>query len=90
MTRQTKAARWFQWKLCPWNRKPTMTVKMVSEITSCITFSCTSVKGPPLPMKPMRFAGTAKQYSMKAMLQEKAMTPMRGQLLLIPASCKRR
>ena len=67
-----------------------MTVKMVREMTSWMTFSCTSVKGPPLPMKPMRLAGTAKQYSMKAMLHEKAMTAIKGQWLLTPASCRRR
>ena len=30
------------------------------------------------------------QYSKKAIIHEKAMTPMRGQLLLTPDCCKRR
>ena len=81
-----KAATWFQWSDWPWKRKPTMRVKIVSEMTSWMTLSCTRVKGPPLPTKPMRLAGTAKQYSTNAMLQEKTMTAMSGQLELTPVS----
>ena len=76
--RHRKAAIWFQWSSSPWNRNPAMTVNTVKDMTSCITFSCISVKGPPFPVKPALLAGTMRQYSKKAMHHEKAMTPMRG------------
>ena len=56
----------------------------VSDTHSCITLSCTRLNGPPLAMNPMRLAGTWQQYSKKAIAQLKAMTPMSGQLLLVP------
>jgi len=51
---------------------------MIKVITSCITFSCINVKGPPFSTKPIRLAGTWNTYSKKAMLQEKATTPISG------------
>ena len=59
-------------------------VKITSESTSWIIFSCIRLKGPPLSIKPIRLAGTIKQYSMNAMPQEKAMTPINGQFELTP------
>ena len=88
--RQKKAAMWFHWTGVPLNRKVTMTVKMVREITSWITLSCIRLKGPPLPWKPMRLAGTVRQYSKKAMPQEKRMMRMSGQPVEIFISCSLR
>lgn len=45
------------------------TVNTEREITSWITFSWTSEKGPPLPTNPILFAGTWQQYSKRAMPQ---------------------
>lgn len=50
-------------------------------------FNCISEKGPPFPAKPIRFAGTWAQYSKKAMNQERAITPIRGQWLITLVSC---
>ena len=44
-----------------------------------MTFNCIKLKGPPLPEKPIRFAGTVRQYSKKAIPQEKRMTIISGQ-----------
>ena len=73
-----KAATWFHCTGCPLKRKVTMTVKTVREITSWITLSCIRLKGPPLPLKPMRFAGTVRQYSKKAIHQENRMMRISG------------
>src|SRR5690348_9074351 len=43
--------------------------KTTRVITSCITFSCSKVNGPPFSLKPILFAGTWKQYSKKAIAQ---------------------
>ena len=64
-----------------------MMVKMVREITSWITFSSIRLKGPPFPWKPIRLAGTVRQYSKKAMPQEKRMMRMSGQPVEIFISC---
>lgn len=56
----------------------------MSDNASCIIFSCISEKGPPLPLNPMRFAGTWHAYSASAMSHEKRMTAMSGQWLLRP------
>ncbi len=40
--------------------------KTMSVITSCMTFSCTMVNGPPVSDDPKRLAGTWKQYSKNA------------------------
>ena len=82
--RHTKAAKWFQCSDCPWNRRFAIPAKTMSDTTSWITLSWTSVKGPPLSIKPIRLAGTWQQYSKKAMHHENAMTPISGQLLLTP------
>lgn len=42
---------------------------MVRVITSWITFNCIREKGPPFPSKPIRLAGTWKQYSKNAIPQ---------------------
>ena len=89
-TIQKKAAMWFHWMGCPLNTKVTMTVKMVREITSWITLSCIRLKGPPFPTKPMRLAGTVRQYSKKAIPQEKRMMRMSGQPVEIFISCSLR
>ena len=44
-----------------------------------MTLSCMRLNGPPLPLKPMRLAGTVRQYSKKAIPQEKRMTQINGQ-----------
>ena len=51
-----------------------MTVKTVRLITSWITLSCISEKGPPLMLDPMRLAGTCKQYSKNAIPHENRIT----------------
>ena len=69
--RQTKAAIWFQWKVWPLNTSIVKSENMVRETTSWITLSWTRLKGPPLSTKPMRLAGTWKEYSKRAMPHEK-------------------
>ena len=54
-------------------------MKIIRVITSCITFNCISVKGPPLPTKPIRLAGIWHEYSAKAMAHEKRITRYKGQ-----------
>lgn len=81
-----KAARWFHCKCWPWKSRLAMTVKTTSDTTSWITLSWMSENGPHVPSKPMRLAGTWQQYSKKAIPHEKAITPIRGQYLLTPAS----
>ena len=44
-------------------------MKTIKVITSWITFSSSSEKGPPCPLKPILFAGTCMQYSKKAIPQ---------------------
>jgi len=56
------------------------TTNTVRVITSCITFNCKSVNGPPLSWYPMRLAGTWKQYSNKAIPQLISITAKRGRL----------
>ena len=77
--RQRNAARWFHCRPSPLNISVTITVNTVSEITSWMTFSCISVKGPPFPVKPILLAGTWAQYSKKASPQEKRITIITGQ-----------
>ena len=78
---------WFQCKLCPWKRIFIMTANTPRLIHSCMTFNCISEKGPPLPTKPMRFAGTWQQYSNRAMPHEKAITPIIGHFAATPVAC---
>ena len=78
-TRQAKEARWFQWKAWPLKTNITITVKMLREMTSWITLSCIRLKGPPLSSKPMRLAGTVRQYSKNAIPQEKRIISISGQ-----------
>ena len=85
--RQKNAARWFQWSPFPWNIKFAINPNTISDITSWMTFSWTSVKGPPLSINPILFAGTWQQYSKNAMAQLNAITPIKGQLLLTPDCC---
>ena len=70
--------------------KWTMAVKTVSEMTSWMTLSCIKLKGPPLPLKPMRLAGTVRQYSKKAIPQEKRMIRISGQPVETFISCSLR
>lgn len=60
-----------------------ITVKTISEITSCITFSWKSENGPPLIFEPIRLAGTMKQYSMKATPQEAKIIRIRGHFVVM-------
>ena len=76
--RQMNAARWFHCRPCPLNISVTITVNTVREMTSWMTFSCIREKGPPLPLNPIRFAGTCAQYSKNASAHEKSMTAMSG------------
>lgn len=43
--------------------------KTIKVITSCITFNCHKLNGPPFSLKPILFAGTWKEYSNKAIPQ---------------------
>ena len=63
---QAKAARWFQPNAWFWKATSEKTVNTKSVITSWMIFNCTSVKGPPFPTKPIRLAGTMKEYSKRA------------------------
>ena len=74
----------------PLKTKRTISEKTVREMASWMTLSCIRLKGPPLPTKPMRLAGTVRQYSKKAMPQEKRMTQISGQLVEIFISCSLR
>lgn len=60
-----------------------MTVNTVSEMASWMILSCIRVKGPPLMRLPMTFAGTAMQYSKKAIPQEATITRNSGQSVLM-------
>ena len=66
--RHPKAAMWFHCIPSPLKRKLMITVKTVSDTTSCITLSWTRLKGPPLMF----------DYSKKASPQEKRITRMSG------------
>jgi len=61
--------RWFHFKLCSLKAIKVNTVKTSNVITSCMTFSCTSEKGPPFSLNPIRLAGTWNIYSNRAMDQ---------------------
>ena len=80
---QAKAARWFQW--IGWLLKKTaqMTVKTVRETHSWIIFNCIKLKGPPLILEPILFAGTIAEYSKKATAQDDRMIRIKGQLSLM-------
>ena len=67
-----------------------MRVKTVMEMTSAMTLSWNRLNGPPLPWKPILLAGIMKQYSSRAMPQEKRMVATRGQEREMPrcASCR--
>ena len=85
--RHAKAAKWFQCRRSLWNMNMAMHVKTVRDITSCITFNCSRVNGPPLPTNPILLAGTWQAYSNRAMLQENTMTPIKGHEVEIFISC---
>ena len=68
-TKHAKPARWFHLRGSPLTKSTAKSVNTTNEITSWITFSCHSVKGPPSSALPMRLAGTWKQYSNNAMPQ---------------------
>ena len=89
-TRQAKAAKWFHWSGWPLKTNSTMIEKTVREMTSWMTLSCIRLKGPPLPLKPMRLAGTVRQYSKKAMPHEKRITRISGHPVEIFISCNLR
>lgn len=73
------ATTWFQCRLSFWNMRHAITVNTVKEIASWMILSWNNEKGPPLPMKPIRFAGTCAQYSNNATAQLKRMTKINGQ-----------
>ncbi len=50
-------------------------------------FQLDQEKGPPLPSKPILFAGTWKQYSTRAMPHERPMMRYSGQLFDTPDVC---
>ena len=54
------------------------TTKTTRVMTSCMTFNCNNVNGPPFPLKPIRLAGTWKQYSKRAIPQLIRMITNRG------------
>ena len=62
ITRQAKAATWFQCMPSPLKRKVMITVNTISDTTSCITLSCTRLNGPPFIAEPNLFAGTSAHY----------------------------
>lgn len=81
------ARMWFQCRFCPWKSMFIMTANTPRLIHSCMTLSCISENGPPLPTNPIRFAGTWQQYSKRAMPHENAMTPIIGHFAATPVAC---
>lgn len=86
-TRQRKAATWFQWSFSPERKKTDMMVNTVRVITSCTTLSCIIENGPPFSTYPILLAGIMKQYSSRAIPQEKRITAKRGQFFVHPSDC---
>lgn len=78
--RKRKPISWFN-LMVSWKARYEKIIKTVSVITSCITLSWTNENGPPLPWKPIRLAGTWKQYSNSAIPQLKSITPINEILL---------
>ena len=78
--RQIPATIWFH-LICMWKAITENAKKTTKVITSCNIFSCISENGPPLPSKPIRLAGTCRQYSKNAIPHEMAITPIKGKVL---------
>lgn len=55
--------KWFSLKVSVLNANTANPVNTTRVITSCNTFSCHRLNGPPLPVNPILLAGTWKQYS---------------------------
>ena len=68
--------------------KMVMRVNTVNETNSWMTLSCHKLKGPPLPMYPMRLAGTMNEYSANAIPQLKSTTNGNESLLNQGVFCK--
>lgn len=77
------AAMWFHWMGWLLNTTAQIMVNTVSDMHSCIILSCMRLKGPPLMLEPILFAGTIALYSKKAMAHEDKMMSMSGQLSLM-------
>lgn len=70
---------WFHCRASELKTVTEMTVNTVSEIASWMIFSCIRLKGPPLILLPMLFAGIMKKYSMRATPQLARITRISGQ-----------
>ena len=84
-TISTIAAIWFQRIAKPSNITRENTTNTTNVITSWMIFNCISEKGPPLPSKPMRFAGTWRQYSTKAIPHDRSIISHTGHVVEMPA-----
>ena len=78
--RQRPATMWFHFT-CMSKAITEKRINTTKVITSCKILSCISEKGPPFPSKPMRLAGTCKQYSKKAIPHDNAITAIIGKAL---------
>ena len=87
-TRKSTATRWFHCKDSPLKNIETIIPNTRQDITSCITFSCTSEKGPPFISLPMRLAGIKNEYSRSAIPQLMSIMKIIGVLVeMIFISC---
>lgn len=68
-TRKQKPMRWFMRNVSFLKAIIVNIENTVIVMTSCMTFSCQRLNGPPFSMKPILLAGTWKQYSKKAIPQ---------------------
>ena len=76
-TRKINAKKWFHLKDSFLNSINEKTTNTISVITSCNTFNCSKLNGPPLPAYPIRLAGTWKTYSKRAIDQLTRITAIR-------------
>ena len=63
-TKSKQANAWFHLNDSPLKAIALKATNTTSVITSCITFNCIRLNGPPFSLNPIRFAGTWKQYSL--------------------------
>jgi len=61
--------KWFDLRVSFLKKTSVNPIKTVRVITSCMTFSCQRLKGPPFSLNPILLAGTWKAYSKRAIDQ---------------------
>lgn len=73
-TKNPKPIRWFILSVSFLNANKVKMLKTTNVITSCMTFNCHRLKGPPFSTNPILFAGTCTEYSKNAMPQLMSIT----------------